>query len=183
MNKKLSLQEQLLQAGLVSNAKAKAIKTEKNKQIKQQRHQNAHIVDDAKMLAQKAIADKVERDRVLNQQQQLQSQQKEISAQIKQLIAEHQMMLDPQADIPYHFTDASKVKTIYVTEMQRDQLAKGHIAIIKEDQRYSLIHAEIAQKIKERDSTCIVLWNEQTTYTPSPDDPYASYQIPDDLMW
>jgi hypothetical protein len=35
------------------------------------------------------------------------------------------------------------------------------------------VHAEIAQKIKERDNTCIVLWNEQTTHTPSPDDPYA----------
>ena len=183
MSKKLSLQDQLLQAGLVSNAKAKTIKTQKNQQVKQQRHQNTQVVDDAKILAQKALVEKAERDRLLNQQQQLQAQQKDIRAQIKQLLVEHQLTLDPQADMPYHFTDSAKVKTIYVTEAQRQQLAKGQIAIVKVDSVYILVLSDVAQKIKERDETYILLWNVQNTSASATDDPYAAYEIPDDLMW
>ncbi|MDP3333593.1 MAG: DUF2058 family protein, partial [Methylococcaceae bacterium] len=51
---KLSLQEQLLKSGLVSAAQAKTAKTNKNKQVQQQRKNNVVVNDDAKELAQKA---------------------------------------------------------------------------------------------------------------------------------
>ena len=184
MNKKLSLQEQLLKSGLVSSAKAKTIKTEKHKQQQAQRHHNIEIVDEAKLLAQKTQAEKIERDRLLNLQQQEQAKQKEIYAQIKQMIEQNQVPIDTRnAEIAYHFTDAPKVKTLYVTETLRDQLAKGKLAIVKSETGYALVSSEIAQKIKERDDKRVLAWNEPKSDVEVADDPYAAFEIPDDLMW
>lgn len=183
MSKKLSMQEQLLKAGLVSNAKAKAIKTEKNKQQQAQRHHKIEVIDEAKQLAQQALAEKAERDRLLNLQQQEQAKQKELNAQIKQLIDEHQIKFDAKnAEIAYHFTDGTKVKTLYVTEELRDQLAKGRLAIVKTDSSYAVLTVDAARKIKERDESRVLAWNEPKAEV-AEDDPYAAYEIPDDLMW
>ena len=49
---------------------------------------------------------------------------------------------------------------------------------------YEVIPREAALKIQERDPRRIVQLNILTEpKTPEEDDPYAAYQIPDDLMW
>ena len=184
MSKKLSMQEQLLKAGLVSSAKAKTIKTEKHKQQHAQRHHNVEIIDEAKMWAEKAAAEKAERDQLLNLQLQEQARKKEIKAQIKQLIEEHKVEFDTKnAEIAYRFTDGTKVKTLYVNEDLRDLLAKGKLAIVREGKNYSLVNQEIALKIKERDETRILVLNDARKEEIAADDPYAAFEIPDDLMW
>ncbi len=184
MSKKLSLQEQLLKSGLVSNAKAKSIKTEKHKQVQKQRHHNIDVVDEAKQLAEKAQTEKVERDRLLNQQRQEQLKQKELHAQIKQLIEQHRIPIDAkEAEIAYHFTDDTKVKTLYVTESLRDKLSAGKLAIVKFETAYALVTCDIGHKIKERDATQVLVCNEEKIEPPQEDDPYAAFEIPDDLMW
>jgi Uncharacterized protein conserved in bacteria (DUF2058). len=50
---KLSLQEQLLKSGLVSSAHAKSTKSDKHKQVQQQRNNNVKVVDEAKELVKK----------------------------------------------------------------------------------------------------------------------------------
>jgi uncharacterized protein YaiL (DUF2058 family) len=183
MSKKLSLQEQLLKSGLVSSAKAKTIKTEKHKQQQAQRHHNVEIVDEVKQFAQQAQAEKIERDRLLNLQQQEQAKQKELQAQIKQLIDEHQITFDAKhAEIAYHFTDGTKIKTLYVTEELREQLAKGKLAIVKAEKNYTLVNHEVVLKIKERDANRVLAWNEPKVEIIA-EDPYAAFEIPDDLMW
>lgn len=177
------MQEQLLKAGLVSNAKAKTIKTEKHKQQQAQRHHKIEVVDETKQLAQQALVEKTERDRLLNLQQQEQARQKELHAQIKQLIDEHQIKFNAkEAEIAYHFTDDAKIKTFYVTEALRDQLASGKLAIVKAEKDYVLISHDVALKIKERDKDRVLVWNEPKNSS-TIDDPYAAFEIPDDLMW
>jgi uncharacterized protein YaiL (DUF2058 family) len=184
MSKKLSMQEQLLKAGLVSSAKAKTIKTEKHKQQHAQRHHNIEVIDEAKMWAQKAAAEKAERDQLLNLQLQEQARQKEIKAQIKQLIDENKIAFDTKnAEIPYRFTDGTTVKTLYVTDDLRAQLVAGKLAIVRGGKNYELIGYETALKIKERDEKRILVLNEAKTETIAEDDPYAAFEIPDDLMW
>lgn len=186
MSKKLSMQEQLLKAGLVSNAKAKAIKTEKNKQQNLQRHHKVEVVDEAKQLAQQALAEKSERDRLLNLQQQEQARQKEIQAQIKQIIDDNQLKFDlKNAEIAYRFTDGTKVKTLYVTEELREKLANGKLTIVKTETDYVLLLPEAAKKIQERDEKRVLVWNQSQIEKEAiaEDDPYAAYEIPDDLMW
>lgn len=177
---KLSLQEQLLKSGLVSNAQAKTIRSDKNKQQQQQQKNKVVVVDEAKLLAQQAQAAKLLKDRELNQLRKEEADQKAVMAQIKQLIEQNTVAQDPDG-IAYHFNDAGKVKTIYVSERVREQLSAGKLAIVRHEKAYFCIAVAVMAKIKERDPQIFTLLNEVPET--AVDDPYAAYAIPDDLMW
>lgn len=180
---KLSLQEQLLKSGLVSSAQAKSAKTNKHKQEQLQRKNNVAVVDEAKELAQKARAEQLARDLELNQQRQQQEQKKQLLAQVKQLIELNKLPRDEDG-VAYRFNDDNKVKTLYVAETMRTQLINGQLAIVKLGKTYEVVTAEVAKKIHERDADSVLVHNETIAAKPEPaDDPYAGYEIPDDLMW
>ena len=64
------------------------------------------------------------------------------------------------------------------------QLSRGMLAIAKRGQDYYVIPSVIAEKIKERNAMYIVSLVDVTELEAvEEDDPYADYQIPDDLMW
>lgn len=179
---KLTLQEQLLKAGLVSDAKAKTVKTEKRKQDKLKLKNNVEVVDEAKALAEQAKAEQIEKDRVLNQQKAQEAEKKAVAAQIKQLIDEHKQNQDPDG-VAYNFTDGNVVKKIYVSETMRDSLIRGRLAIVKFEKAYHVVNCEAAGKIRLRDAACVLVLNKVVETEVKEDDPYADYQIPDDLMW
>ncbi|MBC8549546.1 MAG: DUF2058 domain-containing protein [Candidatus Brocadiales bacterium] len=179
---KLSLQEQLLKSGLVSAAKAKSVKSDKRKQTQQQRKNNVEVVDEAKNLALKAQAEKIERDRELNQFRQQQDEKKQLVAQIKQIIELNRLPRDAEG-MAYNFTDDNKVKRLYVSESMRDQIAEGRLAIVKLGQLYEVVSAEVAIKIQMRDAGSVMVFNEQNKPVDTVDDVYATYQVPDDLIW
>ena len=89
----------------------------------------------------------------------------------------------------YQFVDGKKIKKLYVNNKLQDQLTKGQIAIVKlsvgsEGDRYELVPANVAAKIKQRDeSRVLVLHDKAASSAVEEDDPYADYPIPDDLMW
>ena len=64
----------------------------------------------------------------------------------------------------------------------RSKLVSGSLAIVKHGQGYEIIPRDVALKIQERDARRIVVLNVATEEV-SADDPYAAFQIPDDLMW
>jgi uncharacterized protein YaiL (DUF2058 family) len=180
---KLSLQDQLLKSGLVSSAQAKTAKSDKRKQTEQQRKNNVTVVDEAKALVQKAQAEKAERDRELNQLKTQQEEQKHLIAQVKQLIELNKQSRDADG-VAYHFNDDNKVKTLYVSDTMREQLIRGRLAIVKLGESYEVVSSEVAKKINLRDAACVIVHNEPIANTvDNKDDPYADYQIPDDLMW
>ena len=182
---KLSLQEQLLKSGLASSAQAKAAKTDKRKQTQQQRKNNTVIIDEAKQLALKAQAEKAERDRELNLLRKQQDEQKDLLAQVKQLIELNRQDQNSEDALAYHFNDQKKMKTLYVSVAQREQLINGRLAIVKLDQSYDIVTSEVADKIHDRVSECVIIHNkaEEAAANENTDDPYADFQIPDDLMW
>ncbi len=180
---KLSLQEQLLKSGLVSSAQAKTVKAEKRKEQKQQQHNQAPVVDEAKLIAQQAKAEQAEKDRLLNLQQLEQAEKKAIAAQIRQLVDEHKQAQDPESDLTYHFTDGTLVKKLYVSAAMRDSLVGGRLAIVKTGKRYEVVSCEIADKIRQRDARAVLVCNQPQALETAVDDPYAAYQIPDDLLW
>jgi len=179
---KLSLQEQLLKSGLVSAAQAKSVKSDKRKQTQQQRKNKVEAVDEAKELAQKAQAAKIERDRKLNQLRQQQDEQKQLAAQIKQIIELNRLPKDAEG-LAYNFTDNNNVKRLYVSGAMRDQIAEGRLAIVKLEQQYEVVSAEVARKIQLRDAASVIVYNEQNKSADMVDDAYAEYQVPDDLIW
>lgn len=177
-----SLQDQLLKAGVADLAQAKKARSEKRKQAKQKQKNKANAVDQTKVLAQKTAVEKKERDRQLNQQKAFDAEQKAIDAQINQLI-EANRQLTGDEEIPYHFTDDNKVKKIYVSEPVRNLISRGKSAIVRNGEFYEVVPAVVAEKIRSRDETRIILLNEQGEEERKDEDPYAEYQVPDDLVW
>jgi uncharacterized protein YaiL (DUF2058 family) len=181
---KLSLQEQLLKSGLASVAQAKSVKTEKRKQNQQQRHSSVvTVVDEAKELALKVRAEQVEKDKTLNLLRNQQEAQKALHDQIKQLIENNRKPQDFDG-LAYKFNDNNKVKTVYVSESMRDEIIKGHLAIVKLGEPYEIVTVEVAKKISERDKACVIVLNESpSSVGDEAVDPYAAYAVPDDLVW
>ena len=177
----LSLRDQLLKAGLVNQKQAKQVGKEKQKQQRLVHKGQAEVDDTQARLAAEAHAEKVKRDQELNRQQQEKAQQKAIAAQIKQLIETARLPKINGEDY-YNFVDDKKVKRIAVNSLMRDKLSRGSLAIVRHGGAYEVIPREAALKIQERDAQRIVLLNVQSE-GPDEDDPYAAYQIPDDLMW
>lgn len=172
------LQSQLLKAGLVKQQDVKNV----NKQQQKQAKQNPDTVNEAAQLVQQAQAEKLARDKALAEQQKEQQRQKEIVAQIRQII-QHSRIGREQGDVPYNFTDGKTIKKLYVTQKLSDELSKGKLAIVKLDDKYELVPTKVAEKILERDTAVVIALHKPEKQLVDEDDPYAAYQIPDDLMW
>lgn len=181
-----SLQEQLLSAGVANKKQAAKAKKAQKQKIKQRK--SGVVVEDetAKKLQEEQLA-KAERDRELNRQRDAAAEKKAIHAQIKQIIAHSKINRTQDAERQFNFTDGSHVKYIQVTEDQQAHLSKGYLAIVRDGESYELIPASAAKKISSRAADLIVAWNEKTATEKAAeadaDDPYAEYEIPDDLMW
>ena len=178
----LSLQDQLLKSGLASDAKAKQVKAEKRKQTKQQRNNGVEIVDEVKLGLEQVRQQQAERDRELNQLRKQAEEQKALAAQIRQIVELNRIAKDDNG-IVYQFNDDNKVKVVYVAEKVREALINGRAGIVRLDSGYEIVPAEIARKIQDRNAACVVVLNQDTQDIPAADDPYAAYQIPDDLIW
>lgn len=171
----MSLKDQLMKAGLADAKKARKAVHEKR--------QDAKSGQNTQALAQQARAEQVERDRELNRQREAEKAQKALLAQVRQLI-ETQRISRQGGDVPYQFADAGKIKKLYVTAAQQDQLVRGQIAIVRLGDQHELVPTVVAEKIRSRDEAAVVLLNTRSTpQAVDEDDPYANYQIPDDLMW
>ena len=183
-----SLQDQLLQAGLVNEKKAKQAKKEQRKKTKQAHKSKQAPIDENKAAAQQTLKDKAEKDRLLNLQQQEQANQKAIAAQVKQLVTLNKINRK-DGDIAYNFEHGGKFKKIYVNKKMQDLLSRGQLAIISIDgpaeTRFEVVVKPVAEKIAQRMQEAVILVsNTQTdTLSSEEEDWYADYEIPDDLMW
>ncbi len=180
-----ALRDQLLKAGLVNEKQVKKAVKEKQKDTQRQ-HGQAKTTgqEEEKRRAQQAQAEKIERDRMLNQQRQELAEKKAIAAQIRQLVEQNRQPKG-EGDTPYNFVDGGKVKRLYLSDKMRERIAKGQLAIIRLEQQYELVPPETAEKIQARDPSYVVVFNEpkQAAAEATLEDPYAKYQVPDDLMW
>ncbi|WP_133011704.1 DUF2058 domain-containing protein [Marinomonas flavescens] len=179
-----SLQEQLLGAGLVNKKKANKLKAEKLQHKQKVKNGKATAQDDSErqLELKKQREEKAEKDRQLNLEKQKELEKKAIQGQIRQMIVQNKITKQ-NGDIAYHFTDEKKVKKLYVNQAMHDDLTKGRLAIAKLDSGYELIPEPVALKIIERDEQYILVCNSRTERVEDEEDPYADFQIPDDLMW
>ena len=189
-----SLQDQFLAAGLIKKQKANNIKTEKKKAVKQSRANKTELVDEAAELAKKAQEEQRQKSQALNKEKKLAAEQKAIQAQIRQIIELNSIKKSPK-DMPeddlsaYNFTSDKKIKTLHVSLQNHDLISRGRIAIARllngSNESFYLIPAEAASKISERDNNVIVLLNDVSNDNKdnNADDPYAEFEVPDDLMW
>jgi hypothetical protein len=185
----LSLQEQLLKAGLTDKKKVKQVKKDKHKQVKQQQKHKVVNNSEAAIAAQQARAEKQLKDRELNQKNKQIAEQKAVAAQIKQLIDINKQPKG-NGDIPCNFTHLNVIKRIYVSQSTRNRISQGKLAIVSAASGYEIVPMPIAEKIALRDESVVVYRADEAeqkeakaTSTPEEDEWYADYQIPDDLVW
>ncbi len=176
---KLTLQEQMLKAGLVTSKKMDKVQRTAKKSRVQAREAREAVEENKK--AQLA------RDKQLSEQQKHAVQTKEYKAQIRQLIEMNRISLSG-GQISFNFTDDNRIKTLTVDKTTQDQLISGRLAIARlvtdpNRSEYAVIPAVVADKIAQRDAEFIVLNTPMTQQEQDEDDPYADFKIPDDLMW
>jgi uncharacterized protein len=178
-----SLQEQLLKAGLTTKDKATKLKSEKRKQNKINRKHKIEALDENKEAAKKAQEEKAERARQLNQEKNAIAEEKAVQAQIKQLIEVNRQPLGKPA-VSFNFSDNGAIKKLEVSNEIHKHISNGLLAISKLGKNYSLVPKAIAEKINLRSTDFIIILNDKVeSEETDEDDPYADYQIPDDLMW
>lgn len=179
-----SLADQFKKSGLVNKTKTQKIKHDQYAKKKKQKLKKGTSAqpDENQQRAQQALAEKTVRDREANLKQKEKADAKAITAQIKQLIETHRVQ-DQEGDIAYNFTDAKSIKRIYVSEQASKLLTIGSLAIAKFGESYELVPKAVAEKIQQRDAQCIIIADKSAEPEKIENDPYADYQVPDDLMW
>ncbi|WP_380181874.1 DUF2058 domain-containing protein [Kalamiella sp. sgz302252] len=177
---KLTLQEQMLKAGLVSSKKmAKVQKTAKKSRV-QAREARAAVEENKKA--------QLERDKQLSEQQKQAALAKEYKAQVRQLIEMNRIIVS-KGTIDFNFTDNNLIKKITVDKTTQAQLVSGRLAIARlladnsTESTYAIIPASVADKIAQRDANSIVLNSALSQEEQDEEDPYADFKVPDDLMW
>ena len=177
---KLTLQEQMLKAGLVTSKKmAKVQRTAKKSRV-QTREARAAVEENKKA--------QLERDKQLSEQQKQAALSKEYKAQVKQLIEMNRITIS-RGSIDFNFTDNNFIKKIAVDKVTQAQLISGRLAIARlvtdsnGESEYAIIPASVADKIAQRDAASIVLNSALSQEAQDEDDPYADFKVPDDLMW
>lgn len=176
-----SLQDQFLKTGLVDKNKAKLANQDKSKQKKVERRTGTQGVDDVRLAALETQRKNAERARELNAQRDAAATQKAILAQIVQLVNKNRQGKGA-GDIAYNFTHDQKIERIYVSAAVQGHLMAGRLVIVRLGGATELVPRIIADKIAERDAALVVRVNKTSTEVDA-DDPYAAFQIPDDLMW
>ena len=176
------LQEQLLKAGLVKKSKLAEVAREQNKA----RHGKGPAApNDIQRDAERARAEKAERDRAIEAERKAQARSAELRAQARQIIEDRKV--PRTGELEYRFTAHGAIRTVLVNDDLRRKLSAGVLVIAQLDDRYELLPRVAADKVRERDAGMIVLDHGQGTETEaatSEDDAYyAQFQVPDDLMW
>jgi uncharacterized protein YaiL (DUF2058 family) len=184
MAKANPLQEQLLKAGLVKKSKVAEAAREQHKA----RHGKGPAApSEIQLEAERARADKAERDRALAAERKAQARSAELRALARQIIEDRKV---PRAgDSEYRFSADGAIRTVLVDDDLRRKLSAGALVIVRVDERYELLPRAAADKVRERDASMIVLDHGQdadtaSAATTSEDDAYyAQFQVPDDLVW
>lgn len=177
---KLTLQEQMLKAGLVTSKKAAKVQRTAKKSRVQAREARAAVAENKQS--------QQERDKLLSEQQKQATLSKEYKAQVKQLIEMNRITIS-KGNITFNFTDGNLIKQMTVDKLTQAQLTNGRLAIARlttdanGESAYAIIPASVADKIAQRDASSIVFNSDLTQEAQDEDDPYADFKIPDDLMW
>lgn len=113
---------------------------------------------------------------------------KALRTEIKQLLKTNKLN-DKVGEIPYNYVIAGQVKRFYINEKQQTELKAGKLVIVNWNTISYLISTEAEQDLRKLHPTIEVASVEseaapaKTDEKKDSNDPYASFEIPDDLSW
>lgn len=181
-----SLQDQLLKAGLSTKHKARQANSDKRKKNKQKRSGVDHglsLQDKVKNDLAVSQQEKAKKDTELNEDRNKQLAQKETHLRILQILQHHQLTRI-NGETEYNYTFNSKVKKLLVDAITHRALVNGRLAVCGLDEKSYVVTTETAEKIATLDSNIILVQNDKVEdENIDENDPYAEFQIPDDMMW
>jgi len=182
-----SLQDQLLKMGVVDKKKAKKSQHQKRQDVNKNRKavkSGQEVKEESiKNELSKSALKKKQRDLALNKKREEARAKNALKAEVLQLIQQNVVEIPKEADVAYNFTHDAKIRKVYVTEELRNQLTAGRLAIAVDDKKHRLIPDKVAEKIQSRLPEAVVRIEATAESKLDDDDPYADYEIPDDLMW
>ena len=166
----LSMQEQLLKAGMVDKKQVKKAEHEKRVQSKKKKKYGSPAQDSGKIKLQQQQAEQAKQDQILNQQRNQQAQRKADQAAVKQLIETNYLPLE-EGEVGYHFIDtAGQIKRISVQQDVADRLSMGRFGLARYNNDFVLIPAETVTKVLARDKDQVLAFNDPL----EPDDDYPT---------
>ena len=176
-----TLQDQFLKMGLVDKKQANTVKKAIHKQKAEQGKKGS--INEGKIQAQQALIARKERCRLLNDKKNEELKEQETAAQIRQLIDSNRVSM-AGGETPYNFTDSNKIKRIFLKKEMIERLSRGTLAIVRQAGEYQIVPAGVALKVQKFNRKLVVVFHAQGK-NPSTDqeDPYAEFQVPEDLIW
>lgn len=149
----LSLQDQLLKAGIADKKQAK--KANQEKRVKRKKNKGKKKTPEINQTRQAQLA-QAKLSRELNRQANQEKEKQEKLAQVKQLIEENRLDLG-KYEAPYYFKVGKKIKKLYVNDDITQKLGRGQLAIVTLDSVYEIVPAKVASQIVDRDPDSLVV--------------------------
>jgi uncharacterized protein YaiL (DUF2058 family) len=183
----LSLREQLLQAGLVTEKQARQAEQQQKRHVYQGTRNVSKRDREQRAAAQaaeqqKAAAAKAARDLELNRKREDKAAAKARWAEIRQIVEQHRIT-KPESDDYYNFVLGKKIGRVAVDAALRARIVRAEVAVVRCDGRYELLPADAAERVREREPRAVVPAGGATSAAPVEDDDYKDYVVPDDLIW
>ncbi|MHB8765930.1 MAG: DUF2058 domain-containing protein [Deferrisomatales bacterium] len=182
-----SLRDQLLKAGLVDPKRARQAELDDRQRSKQaSKNRKSGLAAEptaAQIAAEEARLHRereAERSRELNRAREEERARKALRAEMKQWL-QTSAVPHGKGDTPYRFTHGTKVKKLHVEPAHHARLARGELAVVAWEGAYYLVPAEVADQVRQRLPETFVFVAQAEAV--DPDDPYAAFPIPDDLVW
>lgn len=178
-----SFQDQFLKLGLVGKKQVNKAKKQKHQKKKEQIPKKQAVVDENALLAQEVLAKKKARTKELNRIRDEKLRKREETAIIKQMVEKHRLEKDANGST-YRFNKLGKIQRIFVNKEMAAKLSSGQLAIVGSGNSYEVVPRAIGEKIQSINSHIFVLVNSSDDKKEvDSEDPYAGFEVPDDLMW
>ena len=179
-----SLRDQLLKAGLATPEQARRTtkkpgKKTGNKSSKKVRAQQTLTPE--QQAAKEAARKKAERDKALEAKRKKREQLLDMDNTVRQLVERHGLKR-PDDGETYNFMLDGRIHSLQVTAEQRGDLAAGRLSIVSRAGIHHIVPHPIGDRIAEQVPEWV--WRvKPDSDDADPDDPYADYKVPDDLIW
>lgn len=126
-----------------------------------------------------------ERNRELNQQREQARKAQEQADRIRQILSTRAL---PKVDLDdettrYNFQLDKRIHGLHVNAAQRAMLVGGKAGIVLFDGHYHLLPLDQAERLKALAPKRVWIAADDDSAPKSEDDPYAGYEVPDDLIW
>ena len=182
-----AFQNQFLKLGLVDKKQVSETKSQKHKQQKSTKVAKGKptIAEENVRIQREAEEKKKARVRELNRERDEKLQKRASAATVKQMIEQNRLKKDEKGPA-FRFNMEGKIYRVFVEKETSDKLGRGVLGIVRipgSGGVFEVLPRVILEKIRSLDSSLFIHLARAQEETADADDPYAAFQVPDDLMW